>query len=55
MKKYIIYQLHANYGELQQEFYNYREAFKRYHQVKKPKTLFGFTDDGKINVILSKV
>ncbi len=54
MKKYSIYQLHANYGEVQEEFFNYREAFKRYNQVKRPKTLFGITESGEISVIIGR-
>ena len=53
-RKYNVYQLHADYGEVNEEYYNYREAFRRYQSINSPKTLYGITEQGDIEVIMSK-
>lgn len=54
MKKYNIYQLKANFGEVDEEYYNYRDAFRKYQRINVPKTLYGITNQGEVNVIFSK-
>jgi len=54
MKKYVIYGLIAEYGEVNEEFYNYREAFKKYQKSDIPKTLYGINEQGDVSVIYSR-
>ena len=54
MRKYEIYILQANYGEVQEEFCDYREAFRRYHIVDGPATLYGIDGMGGVSVIFSR-
>ena len=56
MKKYVRYNLVADFGNTNENFDSYKEAFAAYQRSVKfgyPSTLYGFTFEGKINVILS--
>ena len=53
-RKYVLYQLVANYGEVNEEYDNYSEAFSKYQRQDTPKTLYGFDEQWNISVILSK-
>lgn len=53
MKKYNIYQLQAGNGVFI-ESNNYREIFASYQRADVPKTLYGITEQGDIEVIMSK-
>lgn len=54
MSKYKVFRLVADYGEVNEEFYNYREAFRKYQRTCTPKTLYGTNEQGEISVIFSK-
>lgn len=54
MKKYNLYQLVADFGEVNEESENYREIFSRYQRQEAPKTLYGIDDMGNVHVIMSK-
>lgn len=54
VKKYISYRLVADFGEVNEEYYNYREAFANYQRKETPKTLYGTDEQGEISVIFSK-
>jgi len=53
-RKYVRYTLHADFGNIQEQFEDYREAFKRYRLTESPKTLYAFNEQGDISVIFSK-
>ena len=53
MKKYVRFQLVADFGQVNEDFESYREAFCKYHRTDAPKTLCGFTEEGEISVIFS--
>jgi hypothetical protein len=53
MRKYARYQLVAEYGEVNENFEDYSEAFRKYQRQDEPKTLYGFDWEGKPSVILS--
>ena len=54
MAKYKIYQLVADFGEVNEEYNNYKEAFSKYQRQETPKTLYGINEQGDISVIFSK-
>ena len=56
-RKYSSYTLHADYGQVMEQFENYKEAYSafckqvRYHN---PATLYGLDYDGNVHVIHSR-
>lgn len=52
-RKYSIYQVHADFGELYEETQSYREAFRTYQKAPFPKTMYGITDQGEVHVVFS--
>lgn len=54
MPKYAIYTLVAHFGEVNEEFQNYREAVSAYGKSSTPKTLYGEDEQGNVSVIFSK-
>lgn len=52
--RYERFRLEACFGEKGEDFERYADAFKAYQRCESPKTLYGFTEDGDINVIFSK-
>ena len=54
MKKYVRYQLVAEYGEVIENFEDYSEAFGSYQRADEPKTLYGYSEEGEPSVIFSK-
>lgn len=54
MKRYIRYQLVADFGNIRNDYYNYKDSFVAYQKCAEPKTLYGITIKGGINVIFSK-
>lgn len=54
MAKYERFSLVAEYGEINECFYSYREAFSAYQRCDEPKTLYGFDEQGEPSVIFSK-
>lgn len=55
-RKYTIYQLNAEYGEVNEEFYSYKEAYSAYckeRRYKHPATLYGIDEEGHVSVIKS--
>lgn len=53
MGKYVRFQLNSDFGEVNEDFESYKEAFRKYHRTDSPKTLYGFTEEGEISVIFS--
>lgn len=53
-RKYSIYQVNAEYGELFEETQSYRDAFRTYQRESTPKTMYGITEQGDVTVIFSK-
>ncbi len=53
-RKYVLYQLVADYGEVNEEYKSYSEAFAKYQRQDAPKTLYGVDEQWGISVILSK-
>ena len=53
-KKYAYYQLVADFGEVNEQYENYRDAFVKYNKTEVPKTLYGFDEQGSPSVIFSK-
>lgn len=53
MRKYVIYQLVAEYGEVNENFEDYSEAFRKYQRQDEPKTLYGYNEEGEPSVIFS--
>ncbi|MBQ3990076.1 MAG: hypothetical protein II630_04475 [Bacteroidales bacterium] len=53
-RKYQLYLLTANYGEVQEQYWEYQDAFRRYHIVEGPATLYGVNEQGDISVIMSR-
>jgi len=53
-RKYVRYTLEADFGNIQEQFENYSEAFTRYQLTESPKTLYAFDEQGDISVIFSK-
>jgi hypothetical protein len=53
-RKYVRYTLEADFGNIQEHFEDYREAFTRYRLTESPKTLYAFNEQGDISVIFSK-
>lgn len=53
-RKYVRYTLEADFGNIQEQFENYREAFTRYQLTESPKTLYAFDEQGDGLVIFSK-
>ena len=54
MKKYANYNVIAADGIINAHFDNYREAFSIYQKCEKPKTLYGYTSQGDVEVIMCK-
>ena len=52
--KYDLYFLVADYGQVDEVYENYREAFREYQKVDAPKTLYGREENGNLSVIFSK-
>ena len=53
-KKFVNYQLHADFGSVYEESDDYRYIFAKYQRQKSPKTLYGITEQGKVEVVLSR-
>ncbi len=53
-RKYSIYQVHADFGELYEETQSYRDAFRTYQKASIPKTMYGITEQGDVTVIFSQ-
>jgi hypothetical protein len=53
-RKYSYFILNASFGEVDETIENYSDAFRRYHKVKSPKTLYGVRGQGSISVVFSK-
>lgn len=53
-RKYDTYQVVANFGTINEEVSDYRDAFALYQRTDAPKTLYGIKPDGDVGVILSK-
>lgn len=53
-RKYQLYLLTANYGEVQEQYCEYQDAFRRYHIAEGPATLYGVNEQGDISVIMSR-
>lgn len=53
-RKYVNYQLNADFGQVFEESENYRDIFQKYQRQESPKTLYGITEQGDVNVIFSK-
>ena len=54
MKKYNLYILVADFGEVNEESNNYKEIFSKYQRQGTPKTLYGIDEQGNTSVIMSK-
>ena len=54
MNKYVNYNLIAEDGEQNEHFESYRKAFSAYQRSEAPKTLYGYTLQGDVEVIFSK-
>lgn len=55
-RKYTYYTLVANYWQVDEQYENYREAFREYQKnvhYGHPSTLYGHTEQGDIEVIMS--
>lgn len=52
-KKYVRYTLIADFGETQESFECYREAFSAYQKCDGCKTLYGFDEQDSPSVIMS--
>jgi hypothetical protein len=52
--KYKIYQVVAEFGSVNEEYYNYRDAFAKYQRQEIPKTMYGIDEQGSVSVIFSK-
>lgn len=52
-KKYVSYQLVADFGEVNELYYDYCEAFRAYQRKDEPKTLYGLTEQNDVSVIFS--
>lgn len=55
-RKYVRYQLVADFGEVVQDYESYKEAFADYQSEvgnKYPATLYGITLEGEFSVIAS--
>jgi hypothetical protein len=53
-KKYNSYNVQTDFGNVNEVYSNYLDAFRRYQRTESPKTLYGITEEGKVRVILSK-
>lgn len=53
-RKYEIYQVVGDFGTINEELNDYRDAFSLYQRTDSPKTLYGITSQGDISVIFSK-
>lgn len=57
MKKYISYLLIADDGQVNEDYYDYREAVSEYFKALRygqPATLYGRTIEGEMRVIYAK-
>jgi hypothetical protein len=52
--KYKIYQVVADFCSVNEEYYNYRDAFAKYQRQEIPKTMYGIDEQGSVSVIFSK-
>ena len=53
-RKYVRYQVLADFGQVNENLENYSEAFAKYQRQDSPKTMYGFDDQGNPSVIFSK-
>lgn len=53
-RKYVYYILMADFGEIDEVYWSYREACSKFGHCDEPKTLYGVDDNGKPSVIFSK-
>ena len=53
-RKYVRYTVVADFGEVNEVFESYREAFSRYQRQDTPKTMYGFDEQDVPSVIFSK-
>lgn len=53
-RKYVRYQLVAEFGTINEESENYHEIATKYFRTDAPKTLYGITEQGDFSVIFSK-
>ena len=55
-RKYVRYSLVADFGQVNEQYENYREAYRSYCQERRhnnPATLYGFNEQGDVSVIFS--
>ena len=53
-RKFQVYQLNADFGEVFEESEDYRYIFAKYQRQETPKTLYGITEQGDVEVIFSR-
>lgn len=52
--KYEVYEVLADFGQVNETYYSYREAFSKYQRQDTPKTMYGIDEQGGVHVIFSK-
>lgn len=53
-RKYVRYSIVADFGAVNESTESYREAFSKYQRQDSPKTMYGYTEQGDIDVIFSR-
>jgi len=56
-KKYVRFNLVADMGQVNEDFENYREAYRNYcrqARLNHPATLYGISEEGEVSVIKSR-
>lgn len=53
-RKYQLYRVLADDGEVNEEYQIYKEAFSKYQRQDAPKTMYGITKQGNIEMVLAQ-
>lgn len=53
-RKYQLYRVLADYGEVNEEYQTYKEAFSKYQRQDAPKTMYGITEQGDVQLVLAQ-
>lgn len=53
-RRYQLYRVIADDGVTNEQYDSYRDAFKKYQHEDAPKTMYGITEQGDVEVVLSK-
>ena len=53
-RKYQLYRVLADDGEVNEEYQTYKEAFSKYQRQDAPKTMYGITKQGNMELVLAQ-